>query len=672
MYVKWWFFVLRNVKVSIFRDANRFNRTAMSFLQITQVSHSFAQRDILKGVSFAIGPGSKTALAGDNGSGKTTLLKIVAGLLTPDSGRIIRQKNSVISYLPQTGVVHFGTTLEQEAETAFSRFETFIGEKREIEEMLGRAVEGETSLESILQRHHEIEETLLNAGYYRRGEQIHRILAGLGFTKDDFQRQTDEFSGGWQMRIALAKVLLERPDVLLLDEPTNYLDIEARNWLEGFLLSYSGGLIVVSHDRYFLDVTVSSVCELWNGRLKIYKGNFSTYEDMRAVELESITAAYSKQQDEIAKIEEFIRKFRSNASKAAHVQSRITRLEKMDIIEVPESLKQIHFSFPKAPHSGKKVLRVNNVSRSYGDIRALDEVSFELERGEKLVITGINGAGKSTLMRALAGRDRGHTGSITSGAGVRAGYFSQDNDELDDHATVYEEAEESSPTALIPSLRNILGAFLFRGDDIFKRVSVLSGGERSRLALLKLLLNPANLLILDEPTNHLDMASKQVLMEAMQRFDGTLVFVSHDRYFIEGVANRVLELDDGTSRDFPGDYEYYIWRKESEEQDKAAMPVEKRETPRGAQAEHLERKKIKSALKRLERREQEIMEKLDELGKDHDRLLKEMAEPEVYADGERIKMLKSALAANEGEQNLLSTEWNELEGERNSLPEPLN
>ena len=639
----------------------------MSFLQITQVSHSFGQHDILKNVSLAIGPGSKTALSGDNGSGKTTLLKIAAGLLKPDSGKVIRQRDSIVSYLPQTGVIHAGTSLEGEVERAFSRFETLLKEKEAFEKHLGHAVEGEEGLESYLQRHHQIEETLLNAGYYQRGEQIHRVLSGLGFSEDDFQRETDEFSGGWQMRIALAKVLLEGPDVLLLDEPTNYLDIEARNWLESFLLSYSGGFIVVSHDRYFLDVTINAVCELWNGGLKVYKGNFSAYEKRRAVELETITAAYNKQQDEITKIEEFVRKFRYNASKANLVQSRITRLEKMEIIEVPESLKQIHFSFPKAPHSGKKVLRVSNVSRTYGDTTALDDVSFELERGEKLVIAGINGAGKSTLMRIIAGRDTEHSGTITHGTGVLTGYFSQDNDELDEQATVYEEAENSAPTSLIPSLRNILGAFLFRGDDIYKRVSVLSGGERSRLAILKLLLNPANLLILDEPTNHLDMASKQVLMKAMQSFDGTLVFVSHDRYFIEGVANRVLELDGGAATNYPGDYEYYLWRKEAEGEETPTVVTEIQESLPAAQAEHQERKKTKTALKRLERREHEIVEALERLGEAHEAILRRLAEPEVYSDGEKTKELKGELTRNETEQNLLTEEWHELESERDRL-----
>jgi ATP-binding cassette subfamily F protein 3 len=640
----------------------------MSQLQIAQISHSFAHRDILRGVTLAIGPGSKIALTGDNGSGKTTMLKIAAGLLEPDSGRIVRQKESVVSYLPQTGVVHTGTTLEGEVEKAFSRFGRLVEEKKEIEALLEGVKEGDTGIDANLMRHHEIEETLLEAGYYRRDEQIHRVLAGLGFAPADFERSSEEFSGGWQMRIALAKVLLEHPDVLLLDEPTNYLDLEARNWLEGFLGSYPGGLVVVSHDKYFLDVTVDSVAELWNGKLNVYRGNFTTYERRRAKELESITAAYAKQQEEIARIEDFVRKFRYNASKASLVQSRITRLKKMDVIEVPESLKRIHFSFPGAPHSGRKVLKVTELCRHYGEIKALDAVSFELDRGEKLVIAGVNGAGKSTLMRILAGRDDDYSGGVTYGSSVRCGYFSQENDELDESATVFEEAESSSPEELIPNLRNILGAFLFRGDDIYKRVSVLSGGERSRLALLKLLLNPVNLLIMDEPTNHLDMASKSVLMEAMQRFDGTLIFVSHDRYFIEGVAEKVLELDRGSAKLFPGDYEYYLWRKEQEEQDESttSRPISPEET----QVSHLEKKKIKSTLKRLEKDERDIVEKLDLLEETRNRLLKEMARPEAYKDGDRMKSLKEELAACEREQRSLAAEWNRLESERKDIARP--
>ena len=659
----------------------------MRNLQMAHVTHSFGHRYVLQDVSLALEAGSKTALTGDNGSGKTTLLKIIAGLLKPDSGEIIRPKGAVLSYLPQSGVVHTGSSLWQEAETAFRRFETVIEEKGRIEEYLGQSKPGDTGVNASLERHHDIEQILLDGGYFRREEQIHRILKGIGFAEEHFNRDTNEFSGGWQMRIALAKVLLEQPDALLLDEPTNYLDLEARDWLEDFLNSYSGIAIIVSHDRYFLDTTADRVAELWNGKINSYRGNFSEYERKRAVEIESLLAAYQKQQDEIAKTEEFIRRFRYNASKAALVQSRITKLEKIEIIEVPESLKPIHFSFPKAPHSGRQVLKVNDLSRSYSDQTVLDRVTFELAKGEKLVIMGANGAGKSTLMRILAGKDREFSGTLSYGAGVGRGYFSQENDELNEHATVYEEAEESSPSELIPKLRNILGAFLFRGEDIHKRVSVLSGGERSRLAILKLLLRPANLLILDEPTNHLDMASTRVLMEALRRFDGTVVFVSHDRHFIKGIATRVLELNRGTAKSFPGDFEYYLWRKDSEE-DKtpASAPagagagvgagagasgasLEDAKPQGDYQTEQREKKRIRTLLKRLERDEKAIIDKLEELDTHRRLIIKEMAKPEVYSNGEKTKNLKVRLAELENEQNRITADWHSLEAERSKLPD---
>ncbi len=639
----------------------------MRYLQITQVRHAFGNRDVLKSVSLSLPPGTKMALTGDNGSGKTTLLKIIAGLLAPDSGQIVKPKESVLSYLPQSGLTHSGSSLLEEAEKAFGRFNYLIEEKRRIENDLEHVGETDSGVQAKLDRRHEIEELLVEAGYYRREERIHRVLTGIGFFDSDFSRDTSEFSGGWQMRIALAKVLLEQPDALLLDEPTNYLDIEARDWLEEYLLGYSGSLILVSHDRYFLDATVDSVAELWNGTITVYSGNFTSYERKRAVEMESIVAAYKKQQDEISKTEEFIRRFRYNASKAAQAQSRIAKLEKMEIIEIPESLKRIHFTFPKAPHSGKKVLRVNTLSRSYGETPALKGVSFELERGEKLVITGTNGAGKSTLMRILAGKDTLYSGEIRYGTDVQYGYFSQDNDALDENAAVYEEAEKSAPIDLIPKLRSILGAFLFRGDDIYKRVSVLSGGERSRLALLKLLLHPKNLLILDEPTNHLDMASTDVLMDALQRFDGTVIFVSHDRHFISGVATRVLELDRGAGRNFPGDYSYYLSRKQHEKD-----PTEESETTdvseqTTSQRDHQEHKKAKSTLKRLKNAEQQIIERIENLDARKQELIEEMARPEVYSDGDQVKTLQKQLSSVEHQQGILSAEWSQVEQELNAL-----
>jgi ATP-binding cassette subfamily F protein 3 len=639
----------------------------MRYLQIKQVRHAFGSRDVLKDITLSLQPGTKMALTGDNGSGKTTLLKIIAGLLAPDSGQIVKPKESVISYLPQSGISHSDSTLFEEAEKAFSRFGCLLEEKRQLETDLEHVTENDGGVQSKVDRHHEIEELLIEAGYHRREERIHRILSGIGFLNGDYNRDTSQFSGGWQMRIALAKVLLEQPDALLLDEPTNYLDLEARDWLEEYLLGYSGTLMLVSHDRYFLDATVGTVAELWNGHLTVYTGNFSSYEKKRAAEMESILAAYKKQQEEISKNEEFIRKFRYNASKAALVQSRIAKLEKMEIIEVPESLKRIHFAFPKAPHSGKKVLRVDSLSRSYGDTPALKGVSFEIERGENLVIMGTNGAGKSTLMRILAGKDTHYSGEIRYGTDVEYGYFSQDNNELEERATVYDEAENSCPLDLIPKLRNILGAFLFRGDDIYKRVSVLSGGERSRLALLKLLLHPKNLLILDEPTNHLDMASTDVLAEALKRFDGTVIFVSHDRHFIKGVATRVLELEAGAAKNYPGDFSYYLWRKQHEQESSGEPEENDAAKEKSSQRDHQKRKKAKSALQKLTKDEQTIIEKIESLDTHKQELIEELARPEVYSDGERVKSIQEQLAKVERQQGVLSTEWSRIEQELNML-----
>lgn len=636
-------------------------------VQAVKITHSFGSRDILRDVTFPIGDATRTALSGDNGSGKTTLLKIIAGLSTPDSGEIVKSRETIISYLPQSGVVHSGASLMDECDLAFERFAALMAEKRGIEHTLSTLKEGDAQVKGLLERQHTIEETLINASYDRRREQIERVLNGLGFEPGDFARDTAEFSGGWQMRIALAKVLLESPDILLLDEPTNYLDIEARTWLEEFLNSFRGAVVVVSHDRYFLDVTVTAVAELYNGELRVYPGNYTAYTERRAGELKTVLAAYRKQQDEIAKLEDFIRRFRYNASKAAQVQSRVTRLSKMDVIRVPESLKKMHFAFPKSPHSGKIVLRAVSISKRYGDIQALREVSFQLERGDKLVLAGVNGAGKSTLMRILSGRDTSFEGDLRLGAGVKTGYFSQEIDELDDTSTVIEEVEGAAPTHLIPTLRNLLGAFLFRGDDIHKRVAVLSGGERNRLALLKMLLHPANLLVLDEPTNHLDMASKQVLLDALKAFDGTLIFVSHDRYFIEDLADRVLELEGGKSALFAGDYRYYLWKKEQADA-MLEQPVPSERKPDSRTKElHVEQKRLKGERRKLEREEHHIIEVLEELEKEHKKILERMSDPDVYEDGEKIRELKKKLDRNEEAQEAASLRWDDLETRKMQL-----
>ncbi|HAK45090.1 MAG TPA: ABC transporter ATP-binding protein [Spirochaeta sp.] len=653
----------------------------MAFVQLNNISLSFGDRQIIDDISFNISHESKTALSGGNGSGKSTLMKIIAGLNQADSGKIIKDKTSRIAYLPQSGITLSGKTLLEDVETAFDHVLPIITDKERVEHELSGVSEESGGTASRLERLHNLQEQINDSGYYSRKETAAIVLTGLGFSQSDFNRTTGEFSGGWQMRIALTRLLLSKPDIMLLDEPTNYLDLEARNWLEGYLNTYSGGFIVVSHDRYFLDSTVTDVAELFNGKLRIYKGNYTSYEKRREVELQQLIKDYTRQQDEIAKAEDFINRFRYQATKAKQVQSRVKQLEKVERIVLPESMKKINFHFPQPPHSGKQVLRISSLFKAYGDNKVINNLELQLEAGEKLVIAGKNGAGKSTLMRIIAGIDPDYTGVIDYGSGVAAGYFSQDVDNaLTPESSVLEEIESAAPTHLIPDVRGMLGAFLFRGDDIYKSTDVLSGGEKNRLSLLKLLLHPSNLLILDEPTNHLDLQSKQVLLKALKSYEGTLVFVSHDRYFIERLATKVIEIEDGKHRLFPGDYSYYLWRKEQEAD---GMPLSEsgcRDAGSGSAAaepsigeirklSHQEEKRIKNRLRKLERDEEDIMTRVEQLEAEAEELGKQLHNPDVYSSAQKAQEVQQAIAEKEDLQVELMEQWEKLELEKTELTE---
>ncbi|GHT77408.1 hypothetical protein FACS1894130_01600 [Spirochaetia bacterium] len=561
----------------------------MAFVQFTKVSLAFGDRDILKDVGLNLATGSRSALAGANGSGKSTLMKVIAGKLQADSGERAVQKGSRVSYLPQSVMVapdRQSHTLREEAETAYESIALMLRDMEAIGKTLETATADDGPTKALLEEYHRLHEGVENSGYYHRAQNISMVLSGLGFSEADQERRVEEFSGGWQMRIALAKVLLESPDILLLDEPTNYLDIEARAWLELWLRSFPGGYLLVSHDRYFLDVTVTEVYELFQGSLKRYVGNYTAYEKIRQTEMESLLKRYAEQQEEIARAEALIRRFRYKATKAAMVQERIKQLDKMERIEIPESLKKISITFPPPPHSGRVALTLRGIGKAYGDHRVLSGLDLDLDAGERLVVVGRNGAGKTTLLRILAGADGDFDGTLQYGAGIVPGYFSQDAAEAmtaikpgassAEPMTALEFMEAEAPTALIPRVRDMLGAFLFRGDDVYKPVTVLSGGEKSRLALLKMLLKPMNLLILDEPTNHLDLYSKDILLDTLKRFTGTIIFVSHDRSFMEALSTKTLELraesaGPGNHRLFYGDYAYYLDRIEREASDQRSV-----------------------------------------------------------------------------------------------------
>lgn len=665
----------------------------MAFVQFSKVSLAFGDRDILKDVSVNLAAGTKAALSGANGSGKSTLMKIMAGEIAPDSGQRIAQKDARIVYLPQSGIVHAGCTLRQEADRAF---EYGYQLQRELEEIGDALKDSSQKSGPLLERHHEITTQLEESGWYRREAQAEQVLLGLGFSRGDLERQTQEFSGGWQMRIALAKALMQHPDILLLDEPTNYLDLEARNWLEEFLNSFSGGFLLVSHDRYFLDTTVTEVYELFNGDLHRYVGNYTNYEKVRQVELESLMATYQQQQEEIRKLEDFIRRFGAKATKAAQAQERQKMLDKLltQQVQIPESLKKMRFSFPPAPHSGRLVLTLEGVSKSYDGVRqVLSQLDLVLEKGERLVVVGCNGSGKTTLLKILAQQDASYEGSVKEGAGVAVGYFSQDSAEkICGATTVLEYIENQAPLELIPRVRDMLGSFLFRGDDVFKTLDVLSGGEKSRLALLQLLLNPVNLLILDEPTNHLDLHSKDVLLEALESFGGTVVFVSHDRGFIQSLATRVLELSPpaepdsgdvscvtscGRARNFPGSYEYYLERLAAEAAGLEVTPpsgsgkisstnASKQDTADGANApsagalKYEEQKKLKNQRRKLEREEERLMEEIAAAEEEKQELENQLAQPKVYSDPQKSRQVQSALEALDAKIEQLTAAWEEV------------
>lgn len=623
----------------------------MAFVQFSKVSLAFGDRDILKNVSVNLQSGTKSALTGANGAGKSTLIKIMAGLIEPDSGERIAQKDSRIAYLPQSGLVHSGCSLKEEADKAFQWGYDIQKKADEIGELLKS---NPSNSDKLAVEHSELIARLEESGWYRREMLSESVLLGLGFSRSDFEKRTEEFSGGWQMRIALAKALMCGPDILLLDEPTNYLDIEARNWLEKFLSDFKGGFLLVSHDRYFLDHTVNIVYELFGGDLKRYPGNFTHYEEVRKVELESLIAEYEKQQQEIHHLEEFINRFGYKATKAAQAQERQKMLDKIleNKIEIPENLKKIHFAFPEAPHSGQLVLTLENVCKNYdGGPNVINSLNLVVEKNERLVVAGRNGAGKSTLLRILAGVDSNYSGTVKYGAGVSVGYFSQDSAEkICGNQTILEYLEEHCPLELIPKMRDMLGAFLFRGDDVFKSINVLSGGEKSRIALLELLLRPVNLLILDEPTNHLDMHSKDVLLDALKDFGGTVIFVSHDRGFIEDLSTKVLELHPGLSREFPGDYKYYMQRLEDEAnglaggsssqvQSETARIQPKSETKLSWEEQKKQDAEKRKLVKEVERLEKEILDAEEK----KESLEAEMGRPEVYSNGEKAKSVQKKI-----------------------------
>ena len=533
-------------------------------IQLSELTKSFGDRVLLDRVTWQIDDGDRVGLCGPNGAGKTTLLKMLAGLDEPDSGAIVKPATLTIGYLPQDGLTHSGRTAFEEASSAFQPLLDLKAEMHAIEHRLGDASVPHDEHEAMLARYSELQDRFRLADGYNMDLRIATVLRGLGFSDEDVARPAETFSGGWQMRIALAKLLLGRPNLLLLDEPTNHLDLDARNWLEEFLRTYPYAVILVSHDRYFLDAVVTRITDLNLRKLTDYVGTYSKYVEQRDAMLERLRQAKREQDEEIARVKLFIDRFRYQATKASQVQSRIKMLEKVVPIEVPPERKRIHFKFPPCAKSGRTVLELKHARKAYGRLLVFRDVNLHIERGDRIALVGPNGAGKSTLMRMLSGEEAPDHGTRTIGHQVVPEYFAQDEAaRLDPSLTVYETLQAGSPTDMVPAIRNILGGFLFSGDDIYKKVAVLSGGERTRLAVARMLLRPSNTLLLDEPTNHLDLDSKDVLLEALDDYGGTLIIVSHDRYFVEKLATKIIEIGRGEAIVYPGTYREFLSHKEA-------------------------------------------------------------------------------------------------------------
>jgi ATP-binding cassette, subfamily F, member 3 len=540
-------------------------------LSLDHISIQFGGRSLFDDVSLVIGPHDRIGLVGSNGAGKSTLLKIIAGINQSDSGSVGKAHYVTVGYLPQDGVIASGKTLYKEVETAFETIIQVQEELKEAHELLETLDPNSEAYMESLEVYGELQHKLEDLDAFRMKSKIERVLMGLGFFVRDFERQTEEFSGGWQMRIALAKLLLQEPSVLLLDEPTNHLDIDSLQWLEDYLRQYNGAVILVSHDRAFLDSLSKKTLALSMGKLEVYAGNYSFFEKEQEIRRAMQVNAYKNQQRQLEQTQRFIDRFRYKATKARQVQSRIKQLEKIERIEIENEEEEIHFKFPPPQQSGTVVMTLKNISKAYGSIDVFENLDYTIERGEKIAVVGVNGAGKSTFVRILAGNEPFQHGERIIGHNVVLSYFGQHQaEELDFSKEAIEVIDEVAVGEIRTKLRTLLGSFLFHGDDVFKKVSVLSGGEKSRLALAKMLLQPANFLIMDEPTNHLDMRSKKVLQEALSKYEGTYVIVSHDRAFLDPIITKVIEFSSEGVRTFLGNISDYIAKKKSERETSAS------------------------------------------------------------------------------------------------------
>lgn len=609
-------------------------------LYVNSVSKNYGERVLFENVNFYINSDDRIGLIGSNGSGKSTLLKIIAGIEEASTGTIQKPNDIIIEYLPQEIEFDSENTLINEASYALNE----IKELKEKIDVLHQKLLNDPENISLLDTLGKYEERYQYLDAYKLNHKVEKVLSGLGFKESDFNRKVNEFSGGWKMRILLAQILLKEPSLLLLDEPTNHLDLDSLEWLENYLKTFRGGIILVSHDKTFLNNLTNKTIEITSGKVNEYKGNYDFYEIESAKRKENLLATYKNQQEKIKQTQRFIERFRYKATKARQVQSRIKMLEKMEFIEPEKDEEQIAFFFPESYPSGKVLVNINSLTKSYGNNIVLDSINLIIERGDKIAILGPNGTGKSTLLKILAGIDKNFTGDLVFGYNVLKSYFAQEQSlELDKSKTIFQTIDEIAIGETRKMIRTLLGSFLFSGDDIFKTISVLSGGEKSRVALAKMLLSPSNFLILDEPTNHLDIYSKDILKNALKDFNGSFIIASHDRDFLNPIINKVIEIQNKKIKIYPGNIDDYIYLKNKysienstnkrntiEQSPQISLKEKKRIEAEKRQRKYSLTKPVREKIQKIEK-EIEINENIIR------ELENEMSNPDYFKDAEKVK-----------------------------------